>query len=157
MLFVPVREVVSMEYLRFHDQFVEEEWEVTPFYISNVTAGCIKHCSGMRKCFSKAVGFACRKCSDSTGNAEDDGDVTLVGDVIEKMTKFLYLGDILSSSGGAPEAVTARTDLGGKNLGYSKFTVQKSCVVEVARKLVKKLCEKCLVLWCRVLSLEERR
>ena len=43
-----------------------------------------KKCSEIQKCLSKAVDFKCRKCSGSTGDAENDGDVTLDGDLIEK-------------------------------------------------------------------------
>ena len=47
------------------------------------------------------------KCSGCSGSTEDNGDMTLDGDVIEKVINFLYLGDVLSY-GGVQEAVTAR-------------------------------------------------
>ena len=62
----------------------------------------------MRNRLSKALDFVCRKCSSFTSSAEDDGDVTIDGNVMEKMTKFSYLGDVLSCGGGMQEAVTAR-------------------------------------------------
>ena len=59
-------------------------------------------------CLSKAVAFVCRKCFGFNSSAEDNGDMTPDGDVIEKSTKFLYLKNVLSSRGGVQEAVTAR-------------------------------------------------
>ena len=55
----------------------------------------------------------CRKCFCFIGSIEVDKEVTIVDDVIQKMTKFSYLGDILSSGRGMQEAVSARTTLVG--------------------------------------------
>ena len=41
----------------------------------------------------KVVDFVCRKCSGTSGNAEENEDVTLDGHVKEKVTNFWYLGD----------------------------------------------------------------
>ena len=41
--FLLVRELYQWKLLSFHVQFEEEEWEVTPFYVLNVTVGCIKN------------------------------------------------------------------------------------------------------------------
>ena len=43
----------------------------------------------IRKCLSKAFYFVSRKCSGSTGNAEDDEDLTLDVGVIRKGDKVL--------------------------------------------------------------------
>ena len=56
----------------------------------------------------------CRKCFGFYCDADDDRDVTLDGDLIQKMTKFLYLVDVLSSEGDVQEAVTARLRSGWK-------------------------------------------
>ena len=47
------------------------------------------------------VGIVKERCygERSTGNTEDDGNVTLDGDVMEKVRKFSYLQDVLSSVG----------------------------------------------------------
>ena len=58
------------------------------------------------KRISKAVDFVCRKCSGFTGSTYADEEVTLNGDVIEKVAKFLYFVDVLSSGAGVQEAVT---------------------------------------------------
>ena len=42
------------------------------------------------------------------GSNYADEEVTLDGDVIEKMVKFSHLGDVFSSEQGVQEAVTAR-------------------------------------------------
>ena len=62
----------------------------------------------MQKCLSKAVDLVCRNCSGVIGDVEDGEDMTLDGDVIKKVTKFSYLGDVRNSEGGVQEAVTAR-------------------------------------------------
>ena len=48
------------------------------------------------------------KCSGFTGDAHDDGDVTLDGDAIEKVMKLLYLEDFFCSVKGVQEAVTVQ-------------------------------------------------
>ena len=91
-----------------------------------------KKCYGKRKCLTKTVDFVCKKCSSSTGNVEDNEDVTLDGDVVEKLTKCSHLEDVHSSEGKVQEVVTARKDLNGKSLARA---LCKSCVAEAARKL----------------------
>ena len=44
----------------------------------------------------------------SAGNAENDGEVTQDGKVIQKVKKCLHLEDVLISRGGVQEAVNAR-------------------------------------------------
>ena len=61
------------------------------------------------------MNFVCRKCSRSTGNAENDGDVTLHDDVTEKVTKFLHLDNILTS-GGVQKAIIAGIKSARKSL-----------------------------------------
>ena len=60
-----------------------------------------------RSALPKTVNCVCRKYSGFTGNPEDDEDVTL-DNVIKKVTKFSYRGDVLPSGGVVQEAVTAR-------------------------------------------------
>jgi hypothetical protein len=55
--------------------------------------------------------FVCRKCERGAQEVEAVGDENLdIGDgvVLEKVTKFCYLGDMLDAEGGADSAVTAR-------------------------------------------------
>ena len=40
--------------------------------------------------------------------------MTMNGDITEKVAKFLYFGDVLSSEGGVQEALTARIRSGWK-------------------------------------------
>ena len=67
-----------------------------------------RHSGIIRKCIKlKPVNFVCRKCSCFTSSTKDDEEVALDDNVIRKMAKFSYLGDVLSSGGGVQEAVTA--------------------------------------------------
>ena len=52
--------------------------------------------------------IVCRKCSGFTGSAEDEEEIIIDGNVIEKVVKFSYLENVLSSRGGVQEVVTAR-------------------------------------------------
>ena len=50
-----------------------------------------------------SIYFVCRNCFGFTGNwfySKLDGGVTVDGDVMKKMAKFLYLWDLLSSEAG---------------------------------------------------------
>ena len=72
---------------------------------------CVKcKCWIYKKCseIQITVDFVCRKCFTSTGNDTVYRDVTLDGDVIEKVTKFLHLGDVLCYEAEMQEAVTVR-------------------------------------------------
>ena len=49
-----------------------------------------KRCSTKRKCLTKVVDFAFRKCSGFTGSTEVNEEVTIDSDIIEKVAKFSY-------------------------------------------------------------------
>ena len=63
---------------------------------------------GIQKSLTKAVDFASRKCSGFTGSTHADEEVTLGGDVTEKVAKFSYHRDVRSPEERVQEAVTAR-------------------------------------------------
>ena len=48
------------------------------------------------------------KCSGFAGSTEGDKKVSLEGDVIKKVAKLSFLGDVLSFGVGVQEAVPAR-------------------------------------------------
>ena len=52
----------------------------------------------------RLVDFVYKKCSGFTGTNQVVEEVAINGDVLAKMAKFLYLGDVLSSGGGMQEA-----------------------------------------------------
>ena len=58
----------------------------------------------------------CRKCSGVTDSTEVNEKVKLDGDLIQKVVKFSYHEDVLSSRGEVQEAVTARIRCGMKKL-----------------------------------------
>ena len=47
---------------------------------------------------------------------DEDNMISLDGDNIEVVDRFSYLGDVISTEGGAQEAVTSRIRLAWKNL-----------------------------------------
>ena len=53
------------------------------------------------------IDVTCRKCSGFTDYTEVDEKVTINVDVIERVAKFLYLGDVVSYGLEVHEAVTA--------------------------------------------------
>ena len=57
--------------------------------------------------------------------------MTHADDVIEKVTKFSYLKDVLSSGGGVQEAITARRRCGWKKFKDIAGVLHKSCVRNV--------------------------
>ena len=56
----------------------------------------------------------CRKCSGFTCSTYADEEMTLDGDVMEKVAKFLYLGDVHNSGEEVLETVKARIRCGWK-------------------------------------------
>ena len=76
----------------------------------------------------------CWKCSDSTGSAVDDIDMALDGDVVENLTKFLNLKDVLSTGGGVQEAVTARIRFEWKKLRDIAIVLCKRAVLLKMRR-----------------------
>ena len=64
--------------------------------------------SPLQNCQTKAIDLASKKCPGFTSSTNVDEEMTLDDDVIEKITKFLYFGDVISSKGRVKEAVAAR-------------------------------------------------
>ena len=80
------------------------------------------------------------QCSGSTGNAENDANVTLDGDVIEKVKKLSYLGDVLSFDGGVQKAVTAGTRSGWEKLNNTASALYKKVASLILRRSLYKSC-----------------
>ena len=95
---------------------------------------CIRNAPKYERAVARqCINFVCRKCSGSSDSADNDGDVSLDGDVIEKMTKFSYLEDALISVDRVQEDIC-------KNKIWMEKVLQKSFVAEIAWKIVLKLC-----------------
>ena len=76
--------------------------EKIPFLCIKCNSLVHRKCSGIRKCLTKVV---CRKCSNFTDSSKFDEEVTINGNVLERVTKFSHLGNVLSSGEGVQEAV----------------------------------------------------
>ena len=64
------------------------------------------------------------------------------------MDRFSYLGDVISTEGGAQEAVTSRIRSAWKKFKeVSNVICGRSISLKVKRHLTQKLCEKCSNLW----------
>ena len=58
----------------------------------------------------------------------NDGDMTIDGDVTEKVSKFSYLGDVLGSGRRVHEAVIARIRCGRKKFKDKASAIHKKAV-----------------------------
>ena len=67
-----------------------------------------KRCSGVRGSLTRQKDFTCKKCIPSVLFEDEDKMITLGGDIIEVVDRFSYLGDVISTKGGAQEAATSR-------------------------------------------------
>ena len=70
----------------------------------------------------------CIKCFGFIGNADNDEEMVVDGDVMEKVAKFLYLWDVLSFEGGVHKAVTARIRSGWKKFNEIASVLCKRAV-----------------------------
>ena len=66
-----------------------------------------KRCSGVHGSLTKEKDFTCRKCIPGVLFQDEDEMINLDGDNTEVMDRFSYL-DVLTTEGGAQEAVTSR-------------------------------------------------
>ena len=71
---------------------------------------CHKRCSGLRSL--NVTNFQCPKCSNPAGGSDVDDSLIVRDGVIEEVTHFCYLGDVLDRDGGAERAVRARIACG---------------------------------------------
>ena len=67
-----------------------------------------KRCSGVHESLTREKDFTCKKCIPGVVFEDEDKMISLDGDNIEVVDKFSYLGDVISTEGGAQEAVTSR-------------------------------------------------
>ena len=100
-----------------------------------------KRCSGVRGSLTRVNDFSCKKCIPGVVFEDEDKMINLDGDTIEVVDRFSYLGDVLSTEGGAQEAVTSRIRsawkkfkevsnvICGKSISLKvRGTLYKSCV-----------------------------
>ena len=67
-----------------------------------------KRCSGVHGSLTREKDFTCKKCIPGVVFEDEDNMISLDGDNIEVVDRFSYLGDVVSTEGGAQEAVTSR-------------------------------------------------
>ena len=67
-----------------------------------------KSCSGVHGSLTTGKDFTCKKCIPGVLFENEDKMITLDRDNIEVLDRFSYLGDVISTEGGAQEAVTSR-------------------------------------------------
>ena len=91
-----------------------KEWEETPCSVQNVNTGCTRGVLGGHGSLSQEKDFTCKKCIPGVLFEDEDKMITLDGDNIEEVDRFSYLGDVISTEGGAQEAVTSRIRLSWK-------------------------------------------
>ena len=60
------------------------------------------------------VNYICKRCGGDGDEEDDESSVKLGNDVIDVVSKFCYLGDMLERNGDAQSAVTARIRAGWK-------------------------------------------
>ena len=66
-----------------------------------------KKCSGIQGKVTSIIGFVCRRCLGLVAASMEE-NIMLDEDNIDIVDKFAYLGDVLSTEGGAQEAVRSR-------------------------------------------------
>ena len=72
----------------------------------------------------------CQKCCVFTGSTEINEELTIHGDAIEKVKKFLYLGGVLSSGKEVQKAVTARIRSERKKFNYHNKGIPKEVAAQ---------------------------
>ena len=68
---------------------------------------CHKRCSGLSR-LSGVNNFRCPACVTGVVSAELDESLVVEGGIVEEVTHFCYLGDVLDRSGGAERSIRAR-------------------------------------------------
>ena len=93
-----------------------------------------KRCSGIWVSITKATNFRCQNLLDK--NLEER--ITLDKDDIETVDRFSYLGDVLSTEGGAQKAVTSRIRSAWKKCKYvSNILCKKNMPLKITGILFK--------------------
>ena len=67
-----------------------------------------KRCSGVHGSLTREKDFTWKKCIPGVLFEDENKMISLDGDNIEVVDRFSYLGDVISTEGGAQEAVTSR-------------------------------------------------
>ena len=90
-----------------------------------------KRCSGLKTLV--AVGFQCSRCTNTNANDKQERKNLDIGsDSIEKVDKFCYLGDMMSSDGGCLDAVRTRVKaMWGKWRQLSSLLLNKSVPLKI--------------------------
>ena len=103
-----------------------------------------KRCCGVHGSLTREKDFTCKKCIPGVVFEDEDKLISLDGDNIEVVDRFSYLGDVISTEGGAQEAVTSRIRSAWKKFKeVSNVICGRSISLKVRGTLYKKLCEKC--------------
>ena len=91
-----------------------------------------EHCSGLKRKLVFAINFKCKACLDPQVSDVDYKAVELHGNKYEVVNKFCYLGDMVSTGGGAEARTIARVRSGWKSfrvlLPVGSFQLKKKGV-----------------------------
>jgi hypothetical protein len=99
-----------------------------------------KRCTGIKGSLAEARFFECKRCRGLLVETSKES-VTLAGDEIERVEKFCYLGDVLSTEGGVQGAVVARIRAGWKKF---KEVAKVLCMRGLSLKLKGVLYKSCV-------------
>ena len=104
--------------------------------------------------------FTCKKCIPGVVFEDEDNMRSLDGDHIEVVDRFFYLGDVISTEGGAQEAVTSRIRLAWKKFKeISNVVCGRSISLKVIGTLYKRYVRNTLTYGaeCWALKMEDER
>ena len=119
-----------------------------------------KRCSGAHGSLTQEKDFTCKKCIPGVLFEDEDKMITLDGDNIEVVDRFSYLGDVISTEGGAQEAVTSRIRSAWKKLKeVSNIIYGRSISLKVRGTLYKSYVRNTLTYSaeCWALKMEDER
>ena len=110
-----------------------------------------KKCSGIKGSLQAAsITFVCKRCSNKVieatmvgiGDGVDIGN----GDVLEKVGKFCYLGDMINADGGADSAVVARIRCAWKKFReLSPLLTHKGASLKLKGKVYESCVRSCMI------------
>ena len=119
-----------------------------------------KRCSGVHGSLTQEKDFTCKKCIPGVLFEDEDKMITLDGDNIEMVGRFSYLGDVISTEGGAQEAVASRIRLAWKKFEeVSNVVCGRSISLKVRGTLYKSCVRNALTYGaeCWALTMEDKR
>ena len=119
-----------------------------------------KRCSGVHGSLNPEKDFTCKKRIPDVLFKDEDKIITLDGDNIEVVDRFSYLGDEISTEGGAQEAVTSKIRSAWKNFKkVSNVICRRSISLKVRGTLYKSYVRNALTYGaeCWALKMEDER